>query len=520
MTVVERSSAADRSTIPVGPWVVGIFFIAILIVYHETTGSMVAIWSRSETFAHGFLILPISLWLVWSQRGSIARDNPQPVWWVVLLMLPLGSGWLLAWLIDVTVLQQLAMIAMIVTGTWAIIGHRLGRQLLFPLFFLFFAVPVGEGLITPMMEYTATSTVWLIELTGIPVYREGLNFALPSGRWSVVEACSGVRYIIASVTVGTLYAYLTYRSWYRRIIFVVISAIVPILANSARAYIIVILGHLSGMTIATGADHLVYGWLFFGLMIFLLFWLGSYFREDNPEAPPDQKSTVDAAAGHDPPAPARAVIAVACSSVLAASVAPLLASTVFDSSVSQVSRSIQLPAPQGNWIRARDAGWEWRPPARLASQVSGYFELGGGAVGVYVQYADGSMEEAEVIGSSTLFALEESGYLVVRQEKVAIRLPHGITLVDEAQVRGWGSEVLAWSWYTLGDISTSDKYEAKFRELSASLGFADTGGSYRIVVTTPVRNSLVETRSLLQDFLDEHASLLYHELHRILGASH
>ena len=156
----------------------------------------------------------------------------------------------------------------------------------------------------------------------------------------------------------------------------------------------------------------------------------------------------------------------------------------------------------------------------LASQVSGYFELEGGIVGVYVQYADGSTEGAEVIGSSTLFALEESGYLVVRQEKVVVRLPHGITLVDEAQVRGGGSEVLAWSWYTLGDISTSDKYEAKLRELSASLGFAGTGGSYRIVVTTRVRNSLAETRSLLQDFLDEHASLLYHELHRISGASH
>ena len=477
------------------------------------------IWSRSETFAHGFLILPISLWLVWNQREKIAQVSPRPVWWIVILMLPLGLVWLLAWLVGVAILQQLAMVAMIVTGIWAIIGHRLGRLLLFPLLFLFFAVPIGEGLIAPMMEYTASSTVWLIELTGIPVYREGLNFALPSGQWSVVEACSGVRYIIASVTVGTLYAYLTYRSWYRRVIFVVISAIVPILANSARAYIIVILGHLSGMTIATGADHLVYGWLFFGLMIFLLFWLGSFFREDYPEAR-DHRGTADAAAGQGSPVPARMVLAVACSLVLAASVAPLLAITAFDSTVSQVHRSIELPAPQRNWVRVRDAGWEWRPPARLASQVSGYFESGGRVVGVYVQYTDGSTEGAEVIGSSIIFALEESGYLVVRQEKVAARLPHGITLVDEAQIRGGGSEVLAWSWYTLGEISTSNKYEATLRELSASLGFAGTTGSYRIVVTTPMQKSLAATRSHLQEFLDEHGTLLYRELHRVSAGTH
>jgi len=475
---------------------------------------MVVIWSRSETFAHGFLILPISLWLIWNMRDRIARENPRPVWWVALLLLPLGLGWLLAWLVDVAVLQQLAMIAMLVTGTWAILGHRLGRLLLFPMFFLFFAVPMGEGLIAPMMEYTASSTVWLIQLTGIPVYREDLNFALPSGRWSVVEACSGVRYIIASVTVGTLYAYLTYRSWSRRIIFVAISAIVPILANSLRAFMIVMLGHFSGMTIATGADHLVYGWLFFGLVIFVLFWLGSFFREDHLDAPRGGESGLEPEAVNRGSATAWPLLAVACVSVLVASVAPVLAHTTFDPTVSEVRRPLELPAARGDWIRVKDAGWTWRPPARLASQISGYYESGGAVVGLYVQYMNGAVEGAEVVGSSSLFTLEESGYYAVRQEKVGVRLPHGQVMVDEAQVRGGGNEVLAWSWYTLGNISTSNDYRAKLQELSASLGFTVTGGSFRIVVTTPVQKSLAATRSHLQDFLDAHATLLYAELYQ------
>ena len=81
-----------------------------------------------------------------------------------------------------------------------------------------------------------------IRRTGIPVYREGLYFMLPSGNWSVVEACSGVRYIIASITLGVLYAYLTYRSAWRRVLFVLVSALVPVLANTGRAYIIVMPG--------------------------------------------------------------------------------------------------------------------------------------------------------------------------------------------------------------------------------------------------------------------------------------
>ncbi len=48
------------------------------------------------------------------------------------------------------------------------------------------------------------------------------------------------------------------------------------LANTLRAYIIVMLGHFSDMKVATGADHLIYGWVFFGLVMFLLFWIGGF----------------------------------------------------------------------------------------------------------------------------------------------------------------------------------------------------------------------------------------------------
>ena len=74
-----------------------------------------------------------------------------------------------------------------------------------------------------LMEWTAWFTVLALRASGIPVYQEGLQFVIPSGNWSVVEACSGIRYIIASVTVGTLFAYLNYVTLRRRLIFIAIS---------------------------------------------------------------------------------------------------------------------------------------------------------------------------------------------------------------------------------------------------------------------------------------------------------
>jgi exosortase len=82
---------------------------------------------------------------------------------------------------------------------------------------LLFAVPFGEAFRPRLMDWTADSTVGALRLTGIPVYREGRYFAIPTGHWSVVEACSGLRYLIASITVGALYAYLTYQRWWKRV---------------------------------------------------------------------------------------------------------------------------------------------------------------------------------------------------------------------------------------------------------------------------------------------------------------
>ena len=168
---------------------------------------------------------------------------------------------MVAWrLTGVQVVEQLAFVGIVVASLASLLGWQVSKFLAFP------AVPVlrgadGEDLVPPMMEFTATFTVEALRLTGIPVYRDGLWFSLPSGNWSVVEACSGVRYLIASATLGVMYAYHLSHP-VERLLFIVLSIVVPVIANGVRAYMIVMIGHLSGMEYATGVDHLIYGWVF------------------------------------------------------------------------------------------------------------------------------------------------------------------------------------------------------------------------------------------------------------------
>jgi len=263
-------------------------------LYADTVVAMVGIWSRSDTFAHAYLVPPISLWLIWRQRERLAQLVPQPQPWLLLALAAAAVLWLLGDLVNVNAATQLAWVAMLVLAVPAVLGFKVAHVILFPLLFLFFAVPIGDFMLTPMMEWTADFTVAAIRLSGVPVYREGLQFVIPSGNWSVVEACSGVRYLIASFMVGTLFAYLNYRSNTRRVVFMLVAIAVPIVANWLRAYMIVMLGHLSGNTIAVGVDHLIYGWIFFGVVIMIMFVIGARWSE-----PDEQHAAVTGAASND-----------------------------------------------------------------------------------------------------------------------------------------------------------------------------------------------------------------------------
>ena len=86
----------------------------ILFLYRDTATAMVLIWSRSETFTHGFLVPPIVLWLIWRQRRGISVQTPQPVLWAMLPIAGAAFVWLLGDLVVINAVTQLAFVALLV----------------------------------------------------------------------------------------------------------------------------------------------------------------------------------------------------------------------------------------------------------------------------------------------------------------------------------------------------------------------------------------------------------------------
>lgn len=437
----------------------------ILFLYFDTAAAMVLTWSRSETFTHGFLVPPIVLWLVWRQRRVIAAQAPQPTVGAIVFIACAAFAWLLGDLVAVNAVTQIAFVALLVLTVPAVLGWSVTRLIIFPLGFLFFAVPIGEFLLPQLMEWTANFTVFALRLSGVPVYREGLQFVIPSGNWSVVEACSGVRYLIASLTVGTLFAYLNYQSAKRRTLFVIVSILVPIVANWMRAYMIVMLGHLSDNRLAAGVDHLIYGWVFFGIVIMLMFIIGARWAE--PEKAADVRGSASAA-NKPTVSVARLWTMTACFAALVA--LPHVALWAIDRGAGADPVRFAVPTTlTPGWRVVRPGVADFNPAFRNPSaEINNSYASEGSAVGLYLGYYRHQTYERKLVSSSNVLVVSQDPHWVqVTSGSRRVTIGDKQLAVRSAELRGADTEhinagrLVVWQLYWINGTLTASDYLAK-----------------------------------------------------------
>lgn len=260
----------------------GLLFIWLL-SYYSALSNMVQVWYQSNTYTHGFFIVPIVFYLLWQKRHGLDYRLQKSEWFWLLPLILIQGAFIVFTLLGINLLTQLCAYLTLLLGITSLFGWRFVIQIAFPLGYLIFAIPFGEEFVPGLQNITAQLSVFFLNLINIPVYQEGLYLYIPNGTFEVAEACAGIRFLIASVALGCLYAYLNYQKMWKRTLFVLIACTLPILANGIRAFGIIVIGHYSDMKYATGADHLIYGWFFFAFIILLLFWIGQIGRDPEPE---------------------------------------------------------------------------------------------------------------------------------------------------------------------------------------------------------------------------------------------
>jgi exosortase A len=414
---------------------------AVLLVLHrsEAVGA-VRVWYGSTAYNHGFLIIPIVVYLIWERRHLLVEATPQPCLWVAPLFLAVGIVWLVARLIGLLEAQQLLLIATAELALLAVLGWRVFRILGFPFLYLFFLVPTGEFLVPYLQDFTAHFSIWALRLTGVPVYSDGFLISIPNNNFYVAEACAGLRFLIATIAFGFLFADFAYRSRWRKLCFIAACCIAPIIANGLRAYGIILLAYLTDGHVAAGVDHILYGWIFFSIVTVAIMAIGWLFREDAPSsrAAPLPLGTVAS----------RPQLLVAAAIVLFLVAIPHAYATYLERSSARLPlTAMALPQVTPPWAANAAAG-DWHPdfPGADATALQRY-RSGGTVAELYLAYYARQGEGKKLVGAANRLAGPEDGDVSNRSTvKIALdgeAIPAALT---EFSSRGRKRVVLSVYW--------------------------------------------------------------------------
>jgi exosortase A len=470
--------------------------LVLLAVYWDLAVGAARVWYNSPTYNHGFLIAPICAYLVYERRAIFASLAPQPFLPVLVLMPLAGAVWLVAHVAGILEAQQFVFMGMIELTLLSVLGWRAYWALLFPCLYLFFLVPSGDYLVPTLQDFTGAFAVKGIELFGIPVHADGTIIEIPNGTFRVDEACAGLRFLIASIAFGFLFANLTYRGFAKQAVFVALSIVVPIIANGLRAFGIIMLAHLTDNRLAAGADHIVYGWGFFVAVTLFLIWVGLKFRDkpEHHEAPASETAA---------PATTQRLAVAASLAVVLALAAPAYAAYL-QSRPAAAPAALTAPVVGGGWVAALPSGWAPNFPSADVELGTAYVK-DGKRVDLYIAYYTHQQKGHELITYDNQIADGEmwrrigGGQAPVELEGQA--LPVAVT-------RLWSlsRQRLAWHWYWVDGQFTASTIKAKLLQVEAEL-VTRRRAAAAIVISTDQTTSPEDAAAVLRDFTQNLGSL-------------
>jgi exosortase A len=467
--------------------------VLILACFHQAVSAALTVWAVSPTYSHSFLILPIIGWLIWEKKDVLRTMRPAVEPRALLLFLPVIAMWWLGQLAAVNELTQFAIVGMMQIAVLCLLGPKVSRAIWFPVFFLLFLVPTGEFL-TGSMQLFATQFVDAgLNIIGIPHYTEGTVIELTNGRFEIAEACAGLRFLIATVTLSVLFAYLSYRRIYKIVLFLLLSVVIPLVGNGLRCLGIILLAHFTSNAYGAGADHIIYGWGFNVAILFAVLFVGTMFRDV-----PENSSPATTVIGIRPNS-ANLVALVALIAAVLVTAGPAWALWRDRGSVRLDSGVIRTALSSGGWHEdAADDNWHPNFPG----------------ADIYVQ------KEREDFGPVNLFigyyARPQGGHTVTaglnmpwngnvwtasNGTEVSARLGASPIALNELTISSETGRRLVWYTYWVDGAVSDNPFLVRLLEARAAL--SGHRGQAIIAISTPMDDSIEVVRARLSTSLSQ-----------------
>jgi EpsI family protein len=368
------------------------------------------------------------------------------------------------------------------------LGFRVYRQIWFSALYLFFLVPTGQYLVVPMQHFAAQFVDVSLNLLQIPHHREGTLFELSNGSYEIAEACAGLRFLIATVALGVLFAYMMFRKWYKVILFLIACVVIPLIGNGLRCVGIILLAHFTSNAYGAGADHLVYGWGFNVAILLVLFFLGSIFRDSAG----DHKILRVAGEKSDTTKRVWLVVAVAA---LLTSLGPALAYWHDYHAVAADVSSLTRPLAMPDW-QVGEMASDWQPDypgtdAHLARALTPVAALTTPPVEIYVAYY-AQARTGHVLTAHINHLWNEGIFTQTSSGTAAAWLDGQKVFMQEVILTSPAGRRIIWSSYWVDGTFTSSLLKIKL--LQARGGLEGHEGQALVALSTVITSTDDEAR--------------------------
>ena len=276
-----RSPPADSTVAGTTPrfdaplWIVLGALALTAVLYWPTSVELTSRWGKLyEPYAHGWLVLGVTAWLIWRDRAhlaSIPLSAPAAGW----VLVALGSvGWLVTFNAGVLAASMMALPLLALATVWAAGGMSLAHRVAVPILLIYLAVPAWEIFSPPLQWMTATVNHWATRLVGIPVVMQEYAIHIPAGTFAVEGGCSGLNYFVTALFIAVVLGELDRDDLRSRLILIALAIGLAVVSNWLRVFIIIVAGHLTNMqSYLVKVEHYKFGWVLFAVLLVFYFWL-------------------------------------------------------------------------------------------------------------------------------------------------------------------------------------------------------------------------------------------------------
>jgi len=473
--------------------------LLVLVLYRDTTLYLGELWSRlaDGPYGHGFLVLAISLYLAYERRGKILALVPCPSAFALPAIAACALVWLAAALADIQVVQAVILLPLIISVIWAVAGGDVMRQLLFPVLFIAFALPLWSPLLPVLREVTAAGAFFLTRLSGITAHLQDYEVQLSSGQLSIETACSGLNYFMAALTLGVLYAYLNYRDFRSRLLVVVMTAGAAVLANILRVFVIIYLADITDMQHPLVQDHLMLGWYLFGALVLVLLFVDHLiYRRRAALSDTAAESVVKAGSAGCGHGHARHILLLLAATMMIVS-GPAVAWWVKHQNAGAPNWLHELPAGESTWSGPAPVDDSWMPVYHGANALRRGYHKDGDRVLLYVGLYPQQRQGSELIND--LNSISDGDIWKQTGAERPVVSAGGRQVTETELVSAGGRRRLVWYCYRVAGRYTTSRYVAKTLQLYGLL----TGrqGAAVIAMAAEHDRDIAEVRGELGDFL-------------------